>query len=427
MICSLGERCHNGMALYNIGYRKEKLPFDYIISKLDGITNIISQKSFEECINISVNNITNNELYFNFPHHNIKNNESNEDYKLRLLLNLDNKLDTISSYIKNNKRILFIYTNRYKYNNLESAIEKFMNKLNYSNYKLLLILPNKINAKNINAKNIHQIIYNFDFSTNINMFQGTDYGDYKMKQFIGNYIQSNYYLDVKKLSTNNNDTITCIYTLGSRCLNSSILKKYNMNKFNSIFDSINIKKLGNLYSVLCSNFNNLINKNYLKPVVICNETKTMNILFDTNNDLTFPHHNLFDNLIYDTFIKRITRFNKLKYFNTLFVFTITDNKDTMDNMIYYGNLINNFLLCNNYKFKFLIIDLITINDNINDKYKLVYSNNNLFIYNLFINNNSYTGGEFKNNIDNDNFISLINTFINKSIYINIDEIDKLEL
>jgi hypothetical protein len=35
------------------------------------------------------------------------------------------------------------------------------------------------------------------------------------------------------------------------------------------------------------------------------------------------------------------------------------------------------------------------------------------LYEIFINNNSYTGGEFKNNIDNDNFISLINTFINK--------------
>jgi hypothetical protein len=195
-----------------------------------------------------------------------------------------------------------------------------------------------------------------------------------------------------------------------------------------VFDYINIKSLKNALDVLLSDFNNLINYNNLTKYTVkeTGEIKTRNVLYDNNDkDITFPHHNMFNEKIYSDFRLKIERFRKTKYFNTLFVFTITNNKHTYDEIIYYSNQLKIFFDSNGYSYSLLIID-ISPDDAENNRCKLLFNSGNIFIYKLIIHNKSYTGGAFANDIDNDNYINIIKLFIKENdVFVNKDEIDNI--
>jgi hypothetical protein len=404
---SLGEVCDNTISLYNINYKNGSYPFDYIISNLKRINEIIfTQKAFNDDDIINKSN-------FLFPHHNINNNETENEYVIRLKNMFNNKLNNLYNLITSNKRILFMYTKKYGCNvahELNDFVNCMIEKLNYNNFKLLVILNQDENtdiSTIINNKKIILINYRLDREKHDN-YGGTDYGDFKIRQFIGNYLLCNF--NCKNIQNNNNrnnnanNMITNIIPIGSRCINASILEKYNLKKYSNVFDSINIKYIKNTFDVILSNFDNLINyKNLKKKIQPSHEIKTMNILYDDDNDLTFPHFNLFDKTFYETYKKRIERFRKTKYYNNLFVFTITGNKSTHEEIIYWCNQLKIYFDRNLYNLKILVIDLV---DNAeNDRYKLIFNQENIYLYNLSIHKNSYTGGVFLNDADNDNYFT----------------------
>ena len=172
---SLGERCTSAISLYNIGYRTISGPFDYIISKISGINNILfNDKNFEKTINISIDSKDhNNNQYFYFLHHNKKEKETKDEYKIRLIDTFNSKLNNLFNLINQNKRLLFVHSDRYINVDLESQIQLFIENLhniNYYNFRILLIIPDKIKADDFLCK---QIKYKFHFYGN-KEYNGTD-------------------------------------------------------------------------------------------------------------------------------------------------------------------------------------------------------------------------------------------------------------
>lgn len=423
---SIGERCDSAISLYNINYKKGSYPFDYIISNLKRINEIICTNGFFEDDDII------SKQNFHFPHHNKNNGESDCEYFYRIKNMFNEKLQNLYNLIKQNKRILFIYTIKYDSdieNNLLSFIQNMIYIHKYNNFKILVTQNKVIDVSNILYKEKIMIInYKLDREKYIN-YAGTDYGDFKIRQFLQNYLLNNFYSYTNEdTPLNNKNKVINIIPIGSRCINAAILQKNNLRKMSNVFDSINVKYLKNTFDILTSNFDNLIKVTNLKKIIIENskEIKTQNLLYDNNEkDLTFPHNNMFDEQTYNTYKKRIERFKKTKYFNTLFVFTVTDNKNTYDEIINYSKQLKIYFDRNCFTYSLLIID-ITNNDKENDRCKLVLNLENIFVYNLVIHNNSYTGGYFLNDIDNDNYIKIIKLFIKENdIFVSKDEIDNI--
>ena len=425
VICSLGTMCDNALSLYSINLRKLSLPFDYIISKLSGINTILfEKKNFNECIDISLKtNNYNNNLFFNFPHHNNDNNDNQDTYHDKLKILFNNKLNNLLSLINENKRILFIHTDKNPINTKDDIyyfIDNMKQIYNYTNFKLIVI-----NSENLQDNKYIFIKYKLDRNKYIG-YNGTDYGDIKIRQIITNYMINNYYLSSninKKINKSEFNFFSNIVSIGSRCLTSSILDKNNLKKVSLPFDSINIKTLNNFINILYSNFKILIDKNNLKLININNENKTSNVYLDDGIDLTFPHFDLNDNNFYEKYLFRIEKFKKIRFLNSLYIFTITDNKHSNDDIIYFGNELNIYIERNYVYSKILIIDLFDNNNLFN--YELINSFKNIDIYKLNIHTNSYTGGIFLNNDDNINFINLVKSYCNFDILFNYEDINSL--
>lgn len=376
--------------------------------------------------------------FFLFPHHNKKNDETEIEYIDRLVFDFNKKLLNLYEKITSNKRILFMYTITYDCNfidNLIIFVKKLIDVYKYNNFKILVI-SDKDNTYFDKVPEVNELKNKFIFikykldRNKYNNYNGTDCGDYKLRQFIGNYLLYNFNCNfINKPLDNKYDNITNIVPIGSRCINKAILDKYGYSRFSNIFDSINIKYLKNTYDSVISNFDKLISYKYLKELKnSSNESITSNILYDKNDiDITFPHYNLFNKNTHQTLIERITRFTKNKNFNSLLVFTITDNKHTIDDIIYWSNLLKIYFNRNGYNNKLLIIDLFNNdNDNESERYKLLLQQNDIYIYSLIIHSNSYTSGFFINDIDNENYINIIKIFVKNDIFLSKDEIDCLQ-
>lgn len=219
-----------------------------------------------------------------------------------------------------------------------------------------------------------------------------------------------------------------IYSLGSRCQNSDILKHYGYREFSGVFDFMNTKTISTLNHILKDKFTELFkHSNNLKvkcdQLTIDPETReelicsyrTMNKFYnkDLNNieESIFPHHDLTLEKDKIHFAHCVDRFYKLKQYNVLFNYTY----NTWENLISL-NSINEMIstLEEVYGFSKYRVCFIAVSKHNNSKYYIDKISNKFDVWSLSINTQSFTGGLFANEIDNLNYLNIINTYnINK--------------
>ena len=226
-----------------------------------------------------------------------------------------------------------------------------------------------------------------------------------------------------------------IQSLGSRCQNSEILKHYGYREFSGFFDFMNTSKVNVIKHILSDNFNEILKESnnvslFCNQVTIDPETgnelptsiRTNNKFYNADyNDVhtsLFPHHDLNNEKDKYHFIKCKERFLKLKNFNTLFNYTynIWENNITDDDMNFFVEV-----LSKNYNFKNFKICFIGVNITNNSNFELVNSTDFYDVWLLNI-NNSFTGGLFSNDTDNENYIKII-----KSYDIDQNRVSKVEI
>lgn len=230
-----------------------------------------------------------------------------------------------------------------------------------------------------------------------------------------------------------------IQSLGSRCQNSDILKKYNYREFSGFFDFMNTSRIDILNHIISNDFKELLktennitiecNVETVNPetgIRCFNSLRTVNSFYDKSMDMhnaLFPHHNLNDEKDKKHFIKCYQRFKKLINFKTLFNYTYNswENSPTIEQL---EKLVESLKTIHNFKnFKICFIS-IKICDNIG--YSLVDSNEFYDIWNLNISSNSFTGGLFLNDIDNMNYIDIIKKYDIEDKRVSKEEIDAID-
>lgn len=142
-IVSLGEGCTIACFLKKNNLRQQAFPFDYIVSGLTGISNLL-ETDFKDFFNVELiecihpnadasgsgsNTIFQHNIYrdIQFPHHNLNDNEIKVAFKRRI--------DRLMKLIKSNLNILFIHIHCSKYINVDrfvSAIYKINPKCKFT-------------------------------------------------------------------------------------------------------------------------------------------------------------------------------------------------------------------------------------------------------------------------------------------------------
>lgn len=130
------------------GIRTYALPFDYIISNLSIISDLVSN-DFKDFFNVTKHNIVNpnydadgpNTIFINniypslsFPHHNLNNNIVIDNFKRRI--------ERFYNILQSKEKILFMhlfYQNESHNENVTKFVNTFKNKYNGLNYKLITI------------------------------------------------------------------------------------------------------------------------------------------------------------------------------------------------------------------------------------------------------------------------------------------------
>jgi len=234
-------------------------------------------------------------------------------------------------------------------------------------------------------------------------------------------------------------TFDTIYSLGSRCQNSDILKKYSYREFSGFFDFMNTQKIETLNHILSDDFNEILKKENNHRVVCNHRTvdpetmlpleqsiRTTNKFYNTNvydvHSAIFPHHDLENPIDYDHFIRCKSRFKKLVNYNVLFnyAYNIWENNITASDI---QKMIE--ILEKTHNFKNFKICFIGVNITNNSHFELVKSTNFYDVWLLNI-NNSFTGGLFNNDKDNKNYIKIIQTYDIDPNRVSKDEIDNLK-
>ena len=229
-----------------------------------------------------------------------------------------------------------------------------------------------------------------------------------------------------------------IHSLGSRCHNSDILKKYNYREFAGFFDFMNTQKIETLNHILSDNFNEILKKenNYR---VVCNhltydpETKlpleqsirTTNKFYNTNvhdvHSAIFPHHDLENQIHYDHFVRCKGRFKKLVNYNVLFNYTynIWENDITLSDIQKMIDTLKKTHNFKNFKICFIGIKIGPIR-----KYEKIENHELYDVWELIISNHSYTGGIFSDDESNENYINIIKSYEITNNRVSKEEIDR---
>ena len=217
-------------------------------------------------------------------------------------------------------------------------------------------------------------------------------------------------------------TFDTIYSLGSRCQNALILKKYGYRDFSGIFDYLNTDNIGRVLHILKDDFNELFNpENNVRSSLGKKRVRTLNRFYDNIKDFhsaTLCHHDLTNESEYQAMLSRKERFKKLKNFNVLYNYTYNtwENNITKDHMLEMVDIIKNQF--NNKNFKICFVALYLRN---NKKFLKVEENKHYDVFHLNI--NSYTGGDFSSNRDCENFMKIILSYDIKEPRLKIEEID----
>ena len=214
-----------------------------------------------------------------------------------------------------------------------------------------------------------------------------------------------------------------IHSLGSRCQNSEILKHYGYREFAGFFDFMNTDKVKIIKHILSDNFNEIL-KDENNVSLVCDQLTTdpetgtlLPTSIRTNNKFynknymdvhtsLFPHHNLNDEKDKEHFIKCKKRFENLKKYNTLFNYTFNrwENDITYDDMDYFVEIFHKI-----YNFKNFRICFIGVTNTNYTSSNLIKTTNFYDHWELCI-NNSFTGGLFSNQDDNQNYINIIKKY-----------------
>lgn len=231
-----------------------------------------------------------------------------------------------------------------------------------------------------------------------------------------------------------------IHSLGSRCQNSDILKHYNYREFSGFFDFMNTLKVRNIKHILEDDFNEI-----LKPEnnfsLLCNQLtidpetrlplptsmRTSNKFYDADHTdvhgAIFPHHDLNTEKDYNHFLKCKKRFKKLKNYKTLFnyAYNTWENNLSKDAMSMISDTLKHTHGFTNYRICFIGI---TIGNE--SSFRKVSTHDDYDNWELVI-NNSFTGGLFTKEIDNKNYISIIESYGIDDNRVTKEEIDKEDM
>jgi disulfide oxidoreductase YuzD len=218
-----------------------------------------------------------------------------------------------------------------------------------------------------------------------------------------------------------------IYSLGSRCQNALILKKYGYRDFSGIFDYLNTQTVDRIIHILEDDFKELLDPNNNKMSTLGKgRVRTLNKFYDDMNDFhsaTLCHHDITEPEQYSTIIRRRDRFKKLKHFNVLYNYTYNawENDLTKDHMEKLVNILEKKYGNTNFK-----INFIALHRNGNPSYEKISENDKYDVFKLNINHGSYCGGEFIKEKDNENFMEIINSYDFTEPRLSGDEIDNHE-
>ena len=228
-----------------------------------------------------------------------------------------------------------------------------------------------------------------------------------------------------------------IHSLGSRCQNSEILKKYNYREFSGFFDFMNTQTIDKINHILYNDFEEILKKEN-NIALLCNQLtidpetgeplvssiRTSNKFYnqDYNNihEAIFPHHDLTNNKDYNHFINCKKRFKNLVNFTPLFNYTFNtwENNISVNDMETMVKTLKNIHGFKNFKICF-----IGINISPTTGYRIIEKNEFYDVWELTISPGSFTGGAFSNELCNEYYINIIKSYDIKDKRITKEEID----
>ena len=227
-----------------------------------------------------------------------------------------------------------------------------------------------------------------------------------------------------------------IHSLGSRCQNSEILKKYGYREFSGFFDFMNTDKVDKVNHIIYDDFNEILKKennialqcNVLTidpetgvklPTSVRTSNKFYNHPIDVHTAI-FPHHDLTSEKDFNHFNNCKQRFKKLVNHNVLFnyAFNTWENNISVADM---ETMVKSLKEVHGFKnFKLCFIGVCYGNES---SYKKIQENEFYDVWQLTIPPHSFTGGAFGLDIDNQNYISIIKSYDIAEKRITKEEID----
>jgi hypothetical protein len=202
-----------------------------------------------------------------------------------------------------------------------------------------------------------------------------------------------------------------------------VLKHFGYREFSGFFDFMNTSKVDVIKHILANDFNEILNDTN-NVSLVCNQltiepetgehlptsvrtsNKFYNIDYNNVDEAIFPHHDLNSEKDKNHFIKCKERFKKLVNHNTLFNYTFNtwENNITEDDMETIVKTLKDVHGFENFKICFIGVSI-----NNYSNFKLVVKSEYYDVWEFTI-NNSFTGGLFSNNIDNENYIRIIKNY-----------------
>lgn len=234
-----------------------------------------------------------------------------------------------------------------------------------------------------------------------------------------------------------------IHSLGSRCLNSDILKHYGYREFSGFFDFMNTQKVETIIHILENDFKELLDsKNNI--TLTCNQLtfdpetgeplpsskRTTNKFYALDptdiHEAIFPHHDLNSDKDYSHFINCRKRLKKLTNFNTLFIYTFNTwenpvNQSKMESIV---KALEDVHYLDTFKICFIGLSISLGLGS--QTYRKELESEKYDVWQLTVPQGSFTGGLFKSPLDNENFINIITSYNIDSNRVTKEQIDKLE-
>jgi hypothetical protein len=232
-----------------------------------------------------------------------------------------------------------------------------------------------------------------------------------------------------------------IYSLGSRCQNSLILKEYKLRDFSGFFDFMNIEKVSILKHILEDDFNEFFKSENINTFdfsittydpetneMLPHSIRSSNKFYQPDDYLNShyalcPHYDLKNQKDVDHLLRCVRRFKNLKHFNPILNYTYNswENDITEDDIKTID-----YLLKTKYNFEnFKVVYVKLIKSNLSS-FNLTKEDKNFDIWELNIKHNSFTGGLFSNAIDNENFIDIIRQYKLSENRITKHQIDSID-